>query len=418
MITRLARAVAANCLLGIAPLALATDRFFGDFEVSSPDGRFLLTAKSPDNALPPDKRPPFQSDFTFALVDTTTGDILWTRENTDWAPTDLWVHTDASVVINDRGTNFIAIRSLTGELRVEAGLGQLIPEADWSNGNISQTSIGPMWQGGALFAFFEDGGEVYFGCRTGWDHVFALDFNKGRALAAPPARLIAAMDRAVTSTAIAVLEREAAESSATRADPMSYSAPLWDAIEAAGRLKIRSAVPSLRRLESIPPTIAMEGSPSASNDADDPTLEVHNLRQIVRLALRRLGEAPQPLPCTYLAAAASTARHDHVDSLPADRLARAARLPARVTKADLLAALGPPEFMIEYWGGAYHQFNGVQIWEYELEDSGEVWILNAVLPNGVPGVWRREPGKAILPLSNWLRERRMHGLKIEVPASP
>ena len=57
----------------------ATDRFFHDISVKSPNGRYLVEAKSPDNAGGRWKKS-FQSRFTYRLMDQIDGRELWSRQ--------------------------------------------------------------------------------------------------------------------------------------------------------------------------------------------------------------------------------------------------------------------------------------------------------------------------------------------------
>ena len=58
-------------------IASATDRFFADQAVFSPDRRYKLEAKSPDNANKKQERKAFQQNFVFTLSDTRTKKIIW-----------------------------------------------------------------------------------------------------------------------------------------------------------------------------------------------------------------------------------------------------------------------------------------------------------------------------------------------------
>ncbi len=58
--------------------ATATDRFYPNITSLSVSGKYKLTAVSPDNEGEGHKA--FQADFTYTLVDTTTGNTVWTRK--------------------------------------------------------------------------------------------------------------------------------------------------------------------------------------------------------------------------------------------------------------------------------------------------------------------------------------------------
>ena len=60
------------------PSAQATNRYFSDIKTESPNGRYHLEAKSPDNKDGPWKKP-FQANFLYRLTNRQTGRELWTR---------------------------------------------------------------------------------------------------------------------------------------------------------------------------------------------------------------------------------------------------------------------------------------------------------------------------------------------------
>ena len=405
MITRFDLSIAAIGALCVAQVALATNRYYDDSQAASPDGRFFLTARSPDNERPPDARPPFQSDFTFTLTDTHSGEVLWTRESTEWHPTAMWVHTDSSVVINDGGSSFVALDAISGRVSVKASLVTLLPKEDWTNGNVRQTSAGPMWQRDTHFGFFEHDGKTFFGCRTGWDRVFVLDFCGKTSITSPPKPIIESFDGSLRSNLLQVLEAAAANPKELTRRDLYCTPEVGDALDFAGRSGMKEAIPLIRALESIePPT--EPNAPTLGAAQLDPAKELrsYRLRQLARTALRRLGETPKPLACSYplnRSAMQATARPE----LPGDRAARAAVLPQSVSPAELLHALGPPDAIVSFSGGGYP--GPVEIWEFEIDDPSGVWILDAIVPDGLPLTWQRFPGDDIVCMSPSDREDRM-----------
>ena len=381
--------VAAAVATGYAGVASATDRYFFDKDESSPNGRFRVTAISPDNA---DGRPQraFQSDFCYTLHDVESGDILWQRDLTDWAPIRVWVHDDSSVVIWDARHAFIALDALTGEARVEAHLRELVPEEDWHAGHIHQTTAGPMWTSNAHFIFFQFDDRTWFGCRTGWDRVFVLDFGDGRSITDPTAPITSAMDAALRDRAMSVL-RAAADNTEPIVEPRLYEtdAAVLDALDIAGRLRLRDALPFIRELEQVNPASSHPLPIFSPETADETTvLRPFRLRQWAHTTLRRLGETPRPLPCMYVTEDAWSAPIACLE-VPADRTAGIASLATQCSRSDVLTALGPPDDILDA--------RNSNRWLYAIDEHGGSSLLQVEFPDdGGLGTWKRIDDASIL----------------------
>jgi hypothetical protein len=378
----------AAVLLVCINVASATDRYFSDKDESSPNGRFRLTAVSPDNTK---KRPrPFQSDFCYTLHDVESGEILWQRDLTDWSPIRVWVHDDSSVVIWDARHDFVALDALTGEVRVEAPLRDLVPEEDWNAGHVVQSTAGPLWTRNAHFVFFQFDNRTWFGCRTGWDRVFVLDFGNSRSITDPTTPITSAMDAALRDRAISVLGA-AADNPESIVGPRLYEtdAAVLEALDIAGRLKLRDALASIRELERLNPASADPLPRFAPEAADETTvLRPFRLRQWAHTALRRLGEAPRPLPCTYVTEDWWSAPIAYLE-IPADRTARVTSLAQNCSRADLLVALGPPDDILDGRNGA--------LWLYAIDEHNGLPLLQVEFPDdGGLGTWKRIDDKSLL----------------------
>ena len=370
-----ARRLAAWCLsLAFASTAMGPDRYFNDQEAVSSDGRFLITAKSPDNARSP--VPSFQSDFCYTLTDTTTGNTLWSRELTVWAPIRVWVHTDSSVTIWTGNHSFIGLDAVTGDLRTETQLRHLLPREDFDRshpGRVSQTTAGPMWTRSAHFGFFDHNGGTYFGCRTGWDRVFVLDFANARSITDPPRAITEAFDFSLRAAAMRTLT-DAARKPETIRGPRFYEfAPgVCNALDIAGRMDVRDAIPLIRVLEAVEPA---SEAPLKTIDPGslDPKAQIrpYRFREEVRTALRRLGEVPRALAVGYVVDDFWGPAKARIP-IPPDRAARARDFAGDVTRETLLSALGPPDAM-------FSRGNDV-IWQYEIDEPGTTWVLEASLP--------------------------------------
>ncbi|MBI2922001.1 MAG: hypothetical protein HYY18_13020 [Planctomycetes bacterium] len=289
-------------LLALASVASATDRFFGDSTAKSPNGKFRLEAKSPDNE---EGRRAFAANFEYTLFDESTGKAVWTRKqpmkkDVDWptpdgegSPSGVWLDDDGRAVVFTGWQELFVLEPTAGQKVFQGKILEQFPEGDRKK-FVSQTTAGPMWTGNSLWYFLGTEGEAgrknrYFVVRPWWgDRVF-LDLETPKFL--PDAEEGEAVrvaadkhDRDYVKEALADV-RDLPECGAPggcgRRHEVDRAAWL------AGVLDVREAIGPLRALESD------TNVNSSTMVPDGFSYQTFGTRQTVQLALRRLGQAPE-----------------------------------------------------------------------------------------------------------------------------
>ena len=188
--------VAVVAMLGVivpAGFACATDRYYRDTFAISPDGRYRVDAKSPDNAA--GEMRPFASDFTYTLTDQRTKQVVWTRRQPmsrrkassyasreESPPTSLFVRNDGLVVAGLAGDSIMILEPEDGQKRGEAPILRAFPAVQL-DAFVSQTTAGPMWQRGSMWYFVDaaqakgKGARAYFVVRPYWGHRIVVDLE-------------------------------------------------------------------------------------------------------------------------------------------------------------------------------------------------------------------------------------------------
>ncbi len=275
--------VAVAAMLGVivpAEVACATDRFYLDSFAISPDGRYRVDAKSPDNA--PGVSRPFARSFTYTLTDQSTKTVVWTRRQpmsrekassyTSWkepSPTSLFVRNDGLVVAGLADDSILVLEPDDGQKRGSAQILSAFPAVQ-QDLFVSQTTAGPMWAQGSSWYFVDavpakgKAARAYFVVRPYWGHRIVVDLEAvehvdlgafhSAASAAGLAEtdelrrgIIAACIAEETRSALAALEQEATSTSVDEdyARHHEVSAALTSVI----LLRIAEAGPLLEKIE-------------------------------------------------------------------------------------------------------------------------------------------------------------------------
>jgi hypothetical protein len=314
-----------GCLVActIVCAAAASERYFPDCSEVSPDGRFRVDAKSPEN-VGQTWGAPFAANFVYTLTDTRTGQILWTRpqpmrrdKGKWWArpaegsPMRLHIDNTGIVAAYVWGEAVVFLDGRTGRKIGEVDLLRGMPQ-EQQRRHIRSTTAGLQWTWNSRWSFLrlaDAGGKderLLFVVRPHWGYRLVMDAQAGQLidvgefagclndgdLAAAPAdiaRLMRAVlnaERAWTTTHLeGVTKDEAALKSLLRPEMYAKLVEVCCASHVAGQLGVARAVPSLRLLEAAMAEKARTSDPESLRDA------ILTLRNI-RLALRRLGEIP------------------------------------------------------------------------------------------------------------------------------
>jgi hypothetical protein len=376
--------------------------YFPDQEATSSNGRYHLTAKSPDNANP-SSRTPFQSGFVYVLRDTKAGKDLWTRkqpkdkpivDQTEEKPfvlrnwkepplvgfyvqddgwSVLWSATDVLSVVRPDGKE-------TGRLDI---LSQAFSKKEHEH-YVHHELSGEMW-GLTHSCFATHEGKSYFVVRTWWGHRIILDLESARLTpdAGTLAKRLEEADRVYVRTTLEAAAKNHdkwAECCDQRETPLM-------AIYMAGQMQMKECVPWLRAMEespSNPSCIAVAGEQPKEGEVDVRCWEFFTDRQVLQLSLRRLGEVPRPVPTTQFQL--YTKQNDRrsgiakpfVPALAKPRAQQADAVRTGMRPTEVLRLIGAPDFI-----------EGT--WQYDMDGPKPYTLLVECRATGVKSVERKSP---------------------------
>jgi hypothetical protein len=345
--------------LFIAPWAGATDRFYPDRVVLSPDRTLRLEAKSPDNV---DHRP-FANNFVYTLHDSRKGTVRWTHTQAgdEGSPMEIEVSDRGDVAAIVAGEQLLLLSAGDGKPIQGPRILESISEAEWHS-FVSTTTAGPMWREHSVLRFFDTtasstaGEGHYIGLRTFWERRLVVDLANGalvdigaaaRDAGATQADAVGGEKQAAIVAALLASESTWAKEvigfaakhdpyePVRRGDFRSFHA-LRSAVHLVGCRRLKEFLPQLRTLEA-----AISTEPS----------EVDALRSVIHLSIRRLGETPSVPTGRELTPYRKTDfgwAPDHeaaiTKAIPfAERAARSASIKEGMTMAEVGALIGPPD---------------------------------------------------------------------------
>ncbi len=362
----------------------ATNRYFPDLEARSPDGRFRVEARSPDNAKSSDgagvpRQILFQGNFVYRLFDKSQEREIWSRKQPmqseglspkEGPPAAVYVSNNGWVVIRteDLGTRceLVAVTP-TGQdkLRVDI-LKELLPHDETFIQYVSIGSGGEHWGEDYCHSYVTPlHGKPHFCLTTWWGKRLLVDLPEGTIVKDPSVhepKLARAEEAFVLATLKATTLwkydlREKINPGLAEASPGPSVKQVIGAMLMASRMKLDGAVASIRELESCPIVLTTVGGRSpyeASPGGIRPGVYQNlTVRQTAQLCLRRLGVRPSAYQATKLYRAD---RYWHPqDPLPFQREKRITDLKPGMIPERVLKLIGAPDFII----------NGA--WEYDLD---------------------------------------------------
>lgn len=333
----------------------ATDRFFPDRVVLSPNRTVRLEAKSPDNV---DRRP-FARAFVYTLRDVASDAVRWTHAQAEdeGSPMELVVSDRGDVAAIVAGEELLLLSGRDGTARRGPRILSSMSEEE-SRTFVSETTAGPLWRDLSVFLFFDTasasaaGDGHYVGLRTFWERRLVFDLangalvdigSAGRDPAATPkdarqAAIVAALLAAESSWVKDVIGYAAKHdpySTLRGGDYRSFHA-LRSAVHVAGCRRLKELLPQLR---------ALEAATSPQSDG------VESLRAMVHLSLRRMGELPM-LPTGRTLVPYRATESGWVPDREAaiataipfrDRAARSASIKEGMSIEEVGSLIGPPD---------------------------------------------------------------------------
>ena len=353
----------------------ADDVFYNDLTETSPSGRYQVTARSPDNhSTKRGHQLVGQSRFVYVCKDTQTKKTLWTLPQPKGAPDKaalppplrLAVSDDGWTVIYTGGNEFIPV-DLQGNPHGRARLLDVFT-GDELNDHLRQTTEGLTWTTKSLWYFLTLENMPYLLVRPWWGHRVAVDLNAGKVVEPLPALLQDAATAAERAQTLRWLQAGADTFHSWESVDGSKQAPTTStAAYLAGKLQIPEAIPLLRQLE--PTTYNSDSALEYIDEAErkqhtgevNPfTHRAYDLRRMVQLALRRLGQTPQPLPDTVLERAGKN-YHDRIvyepPILTVPRANNADKVKIGMKTEEVCQLIGVPDYII-----------GTK-WEYDLDSQ-------------------------------------------------
>jgi hypothetical protein len=294
----------------------ATDLFFSNEEGKSASGRYLVTAKSPDNNADSDRKA-FQASFVYTFTDTQSGKVLWTRKQPmrdsvplgndptktrsfpeEGSPVRIYVSDSGHTVIYTAYQELIFI-DINGKEINKLDVLQDGMTKDERKKYVSNTTAGPMWAGRSHWYFVRSDSREFFMIRPWWGRHISIDLATGKITPTSPALRNAAT--AAEKAYVTSVLGKALDGTIKKCDCCGGPHEAAFAAYLAGALNMKEVIPALRKIEddSTIGSSTMGGYDEIPEGRVNPfNYSTYTTRQSIHLALRRLGEKPGPFPCT------------------------------------------------------------------------------------------------------------------------
>lgn len=381
----------------------ATNRYFEDLGATSPNGRFRVEAKSPDNVDGAWKRP-FQGKFVYRLLEKGKSDDVWTRNQPtnqggslplEGPPVALYVSNNGWVIIRtaDLGTacELVAVDpSGQDKLRVDI-LKALVPDKEAFVQYVSVGSAGVRWGEAYCHPYFLPlHTKPHFCLTTWWGKRLLLDLSAGRIIT-DLSEFEPELAKAEKVFVLATWEptsgwkynlEDRINPGFAEASPGPHVGEVIAALLMAAKLKMQEAVPSVRKLESCPVVSSTTGGIS---DYEAPVGGIkpavyQNLavRQAAQLCLRRLGLRPSTHQSTRIYRGGHYWQPE--DPLPFQREKGAKDLMVGMEPEQVTALIGVPDFIVH------------KGWEYDLDGDSATLVIHWG-PGGCEKIEKQMPPK-------------------------
>lgn len=404
--------------------------FYPDCEAVSPNGRYLLEARSPyngsinhrDGSAPPEDDFSFrgsshQNEFRYRLIDVTRsqlpsplvandgGAVVWERwqEQGEESPHELVVSDEGWSILRTHGfgPEVIAV-SREGNVVIRVGIGGPNDEPDeeavgeqslqrvnspvWHAVHRHITTAGIFWTRHSWRYFFSVSDVDYFAWRTSWGQRLVIDLTNATLLddeQPGDSVLSVAMRESEIQAACALLLELASQHmeiqrlvnlrrenlDAEKENPLLEKVRYATfAIHLAGVHRVARCVPFLRCLEWIDCVSSWTGSHAMDHGW---SVEAQSLRPILHHTLRLLGEEPQGYATCHFTKDGE--RFPIPERIPARR-ERVVALNLSMPPAEVLRLLGAPDYI----RGESHKvgkknYRWTEDWEYDFR-LDEQWV--------------------------------------------
>lgn len=254
--------------------------------------------------------------------------------------------------------------------RLELSIWDALPKSDFDK-YVHHTTAGPRWADDALAYFVTIAGKPHFCVRTWWDRRIVIDLAAAKQV--PDRGMEAVLDAEEIKTARIILKGCLKTVVAAKSDqdiPLHIYFRLKAAAHLVGCIQHKEAIPWLRKLESLgfATTYTMgEYGPGElkAGEISPQNYSTHDLRRVVQLSLRRLGETPAELPVTSFKPEGSDSAFQPRKS-KGPRVERVESIKLAMTPTEVLNILGAPDY-VDTYRRMHSQGPWEAAWRYDLD---------------------------------------------------
>jgi hypothetical protein len=339
---------------------------YPDLIRKSPTRNLRLEIRSPDNdrTLARDSTRPdrgfwggFQSDFTYTVTNTLTGEVVWCRcpdqDDPLFSPNDAWVSDEGQVVVISRTPFSSGLFVLDQTGRTISHFDVATEVLENSDDEFHWTSAGPHWNDRGRGLCFAVDQRRYWSFRTLLNRQILIDLQQGKLISA---------DDTVRRERQRVQRRWALSKLRAHADnPLLYGEPfakvdwrllrrLWTAIFWCGLDRNRRALPELRKCERS--TIGGGYTYGWTVNGKSTRIVTMLLVRVTHFALRRMGEEPTGQAAYWLCRSGDPPKLRSRIPLPdriADRESLLAQLQPGMTQQQVAELVGLPDVDGHAW---------------------------------------------------------------------
>ncbi|MEO0867542.1 MAG: hypothetical protein AAFY17_03645, partial [Cyanobacteria bacterium J06642_11] len=298
---------------------------YPDIDQTSATGTFRVEARSPDNGtivqVDGTPTPSFggrygqeQRNFRYQLIQTDQNSVLWERWQSpnEPSPRNLFVSDTGWVVIHcsEQISDSVYTISPSGEqtcvLQISPGFGDenlpmSVPgHAYYCSDRIAQSSLGISWMVGAIDYFLELDDSPHFVILMAWGDRILLNLTAGTLISptVQQASRCQRWERQLATTYLATLA-QALTDAAPATDPETQTFwQQWPHLRGYLPVAVRTrAVATLPYLHQIAQYRIVGSYSTCHGLPDDHNIQTHELRSLLKLAIRLLGEFPTEHSC-------------------------------------------------------------------------------------------------------------------------
>lgn len=370
----------------------ATDVYYPDKSAVSENGRYRVDANSPENKNGAERKA-FARDFSYGLTDLESAELLWTRtqgedEASCWR---VYVDNDGWVIIVTGWDELIFIDPKGNETGKVDILEDAL-SAEERDEYVHNTTAGPIWAGYSNWYFITVGERRLFIIRPWWDRRLVFDIEGGKTISEDKS-IAAACKLYETEYVMRELEKGVAMHKEWETE-IKYSdvGSVIKAAYLAGRMDLKEAVPSLRKLQDLKFagsfTYGSSEYEPAEGKVDPSQWKTYTGRTVIHLSLRRLGSPPNLHACSAFEVHFEDYKKEYYyepDTVPKNRTDHVGDVKAGMLPEEVIEVIGAPDFV------------NSGLWCYDIDTSDPYTLTIAWNKSGVaetnkvrPAFWKTD----------------------------